>query len=179
MIIVDESIKNKDHFSYVNNELKELKADMDNKYNTLIHKQMMQIDNLKFVLEHSGSSRLKNLTKRILSNDLYDINKIEYKFVKPSESELDNAAREMNQKKIEKRQTLLKRNLSITPNSSKKVSIVKQLESNDQEINEEEKVKSESSSVNRIDISQDLVNSKENFNKSATISRKSNIEDQI
>ena len=101
MIIVDESIKNKDHFSYVNNELKELKADMDNKYNTLIHKQMMQIDNLKFVLEHSGSSRLKNLTKRILSNDLYDINKIEYKFVKPSENELDNAAREMNQKKIE------------------------------------------------------------------------------
>ena len=56
---------------------------------------------------------------------------------------------------------------------------MKQLESNDEEINEEEKVKSESSSVNQIDISQDLVNSRENFNKSATISRKSNIEDQI
>jgi predicted nucleotidyltransferase component of viral defense system len=48
---------------------------------------MMQIEGLKYILEHSGSSRLRNLTKRVLSEEYYDVNKIQNKFISQAEEE--------------------------------------------------------------------------------------------
>jgi len=83
-------MRNKENVANMENEFRDIKADLTDKFNNLLHRQMMQIEGLKYILEHSGSSRLKNLTKRILNEEYYDINKIQNKFITQDEDKIVN-----------------------------------------------------------------------------------------
>lgn len=105
-------MKNIQSFANINNELKELKAEISDRFATLHNKHTLQVEAIKHIFNQSGSRRLKDLSKRILGDDVYDIGKMEYKFVRPSEEELDKATREVSRKNTERRKT----RPSISPN---------------------------------------------------------------
>jgi hypothetical protein len=72
---------------------------------------------LKYVLEHSGSSRVSTLSRRVLGDIDFDINKLNYKFVKPTNEEMYNAKRDISRKVTTKKITAVNsKNNSITKN---------------------------------------------------------------
>jgi hypothetical protein len=73
-------------------EIKQWKSEVMNIFNSMQNQQTMQLENLKYVLEHSGSKRVSALSKRLLGNSDLDFN---YKFIKPSNEELSDAQKEI------------------------------------------------------------------------------------
>jgi hypothetical protein len=47
-------------------DMKLFKSDMFNAVDSLQNKQKIHLESVKYILEHSGSSRVKNLTNRVL-----------------------------------------------------------------------------------------------------------------
>jgi hypothetical protein len=57
---------NKQAFTKIDLDIKKLKSDVYGLFENFENKQNIQMDNVKYVLEHSGSKRLNRLSKRIL-----------------------------------------------------------------------------------------------------------------
>lgn len=110
--LVDDGNINRENFSNLNNEINMLKSELSDKFLTLEQRQVMQVQCLKYVLEHSGSSRLRNLAKRVLHENYYDINNLRYKFVNPTSEEINKAKEEINSRRFSKKKESIKSQIS-------------------------------------------------------------------
>lgn len=84
--LADDAIKNRETYSTMNNEFKEFRSDIWNRLDNMEIRQKMQLESIKYVLENSGSSRVKNLSQRVLSEEYFDIEKMKNKYARPDYS---------------------------------------------------------------------------------------------
>jgi hypothetical protein len=71
----DEGVRNRDVILNLNREFNNFKTEVKNVINTMTNKQKIQMESIKWILEHAGSKRLKGLSQRILLEDVTDMNK--------------------------------------------------------------------------------------------------------
>lgn len=91
---------NKEAFAKIDLEMKKFKGDVMNLFENMENKQKLQLDNIKYVLEHSGSKRLNRLSKRILGKkiELKKVSEPENKYKKPTEDEISEAKKQIKRK---------------------------------------------------------------------------------
>jgi hypothetical protein len=65
----EESLKNQEGFNKMAVDFKQLKTEITNKLEFLDHKQKLNMENLRFILERSGNERLKYLTRKVFDGD--------------------------------------------------------------------------------------------------------------
>jgi hypothetical protein len=112
---------NKQAFAKIDMDIKKMKSDVYNMFENFDYKQRMQMDNIKYVLEHSGSKRLNRMSKRLLGKRIEN-EKIEIgrrsqarpegqiqteqlqqqnaKYAKPTNQQIEEARREIKRKTI-------------------------------------------------------------------------------
>jgi hypothetical protein len=72
----EESLKNQEGFNKMAVDFKQLKSEISNKLEFLDHKQKINMENLRFILERSGNERLKYLTRKVFDGEV--VNEDEY-----------------------------------------------------------------------------------------------------
>jgi len=120
-IIVTESMLNKQAFAKIDMDIKKLKSDVYNMFENFDNNQKMQMDNIKYVLEHSGSKRLNRLSKRLLGKRIENekiqiggrrslarpegqiqteqLQQENVKYAKPTNQQIEDAKKEIKRKK--------------------------------------------------------------------------------
>ncbi len=148
--LVDDGQINRENFSSLNNDITLLKSDLSDKFLTLEQRQIMQVECLKYILQHSGSSRLKNLSKRVLTENYYDVNNLMYKYVKPTNEEIRNATEEINKHRHSKKRESLKNTAGESFNNPfSKASTIKEPVVNVSNISQLEEIREEMSNMDQ------------------------------
>jgi hypothetical protein len=148
--LLDDGQVNRENFTNLNNEITLLKSELSDKFLTLEQRQLMQVQCMKYILQHSGSSRLKNLSKRVLTENYYDVNNLSYKFVNPTSEELKKATEEINKNRHLKRTQSFKNVAGESFNNPfSKASTIKEQIVNVSNMPELEEIKEEKSNMDQ------------------------------
>ena len=112
---------NKQAFAKIDMDIKKMKSDVYNMFENFDYKQRMQMDNIKYVLEHSGSKRLNRMSKRLLGKRIENekiqmgrrsqarpegqiqtdqLQQENAKYAKPTNQQIEEAKREIKRKTI-------------------------------------------------------------------------------
>lgn len=68
----EDSLKNRTNLIDVGIDFRDLKTSIWNRIEEMEHKQRLQMENFKYILEHAGSKRLKNVSRKVFDgNNLY------------------------------------------------------------------------------------------------------------
>lgn len=65
LIVDDQSHKNRASLVDVGIDFRDLRTSIWNRIEEMEHKQRLQMENFKYILEHSGSKRLKNVSRKV------------------------------------------------------------------------------------------------------------------
>jgi hypothetical protein len=65
----DQSLINKENFNQMDLNFNKLKSEISNQFDYLENKQKLQLESLRYILEHSGDKKLRDVTAKVLDGN--------------------------------------------------------------------------------------------------------------